>query len=210
MSHNPADWTINTGGNTFPTTTPNITGQVFYGTNGAGSKGVTVWYNNLVYIDGFTATFTYQDVGGGPGNNADGAAFVLQSGPTFISGAGGSLSISGLTPSADWEFNLYQPNGIGAIYHTDGTTGGYFGTAPSTSPVAIPSRSRSGHTPGGAVAETLYDTLSQATYTTNFNIGDITALLGSSYAYMGFSCADGGWLPSRPSVASYSSAPSRL
>jgi hypothetical protein len=42
------------------------------------------------------------------------------------------------------------------------------------------------------VQENLVDTVTQDSYTTNYNIGDITALLGSSYAYIGFSSADGG------------------
>jgi uncharacterized repeat protein (TIGR03806 family) len=42
------------------------------------------------------------------------------------------------------------------------------------------------------VQETLVDTVTSASYTTNYNIGDITALLGSSNAYIGFSSADGG------------------
>src|ERR1039458_2942142 len=122
---NGTNWTINQTG----LASANITGDVFHGTDGNGGEAVTVWYNNLVFVDGFTATFTYQDVGGSPGNNADGVSFDLQeSGPTFLGDAGGSLGISGLSPSANWEFNLYNPNGIGAIYHTDGTTGGYYGT----------------------------------------------------------------------------------
>ena len=36
------------------------------------------------------------------------------------------------------------------------------------------------------------DTVTAQSYTTNYNIGDLTALLGSDYAYIGFSSADGG------------------
>jgi hypothetical protein len=192
--YNPADWTINTD-STF-TTQPNITDQVFYGTDGGGSEGCTAWYNNLVFINGFTVSFTYQDVGGSPGNNADGESFTLQeSGPTYVNGGGGSLAISGLTPSADWEFNLYastSPHIIGIYYNTDGTTGTYDTTGTvnisSGDPISITIQ----YSPGGAVTETLFDKTSQDTFTTNYNIGDLTALLGSSYAYMGFSSADGG------------------
>jgi hypothetical protein len=189
--YNPADWTINTD-STF-STQPNITDQVFSGTDGGGGEGCSAWYNNLVYINGFTATFTYQDVGGAPGNNADGTSFDLQeSGPTYVNGGGGSLAISGLTPSANWEIDLYNPNVIGIIYHTDGTTGGYETTGAVNVSSGDPINFTIQYAPGGAVTETLVDTVTQGSYTTNYNVGDITALLGSSYAYVGFSCADGG------------------
>ena len=114
---NGANWTINQSG----LSSANITGNVFHGTDGNGGEGVTAWYDNLVYINGFVATFTYQDVGGSAGANADGTSFDLQeSGPTYLGAGGGALGISGLTPSADWEINLYSPNGIGIVYHTDG------------------------------------------------------------------------------------------
>ncbi len=184
-----ADWTINQEG----LSSANITANVFYGTDGNGGEGVTAWYNNLVYIDGFTATFIYQDVGGSAGNNADGVSFDLQeSGPTFLGGAGGSLAISGLSPSADWEINLYNPNGIGAIYHADGATGGYFPTGAVNVSSGDPIRVTIVYTPGGEVQETLFDTVTGATFVTNYNIGDLIVLLGSSFAYVGFSSADGG------------------
>src|SRR5208337_2548761 len=170
---NGANWTINQSG----LASANITGNVLHGTDGNGGEGVTAWYNNLVFIDGFTATFTYQDVGGSPGNNADGVSFDLQeSGPTFLGGDGGSLGISGLSPSANWEFNLYIPNGIGAIYHTDGTTGGYSGTGAVNVSSGHPINVTIVYVPGGAVQETLVDTITGASFVTNYNIGDLIAL----------------------------------
>jgi uncharacterized repeat protein (TIGR03806 family) len=186
---NGTDWTINQSG----LDSANITGNVFHGTDGGGGEGVTAWYNSLVYIDGFVATFTYQDVGGAPGANADGASFDLQeSGPTYLGASGGELAISGLTPSADWEINLYDPNGIGIIYNTDGTTFGYQTTGAVNVSSGDPINFTIVYAPGGAVQETLFDTVTQDSFTTNYNIGDITALLGSSLAYIGFSSADGG------------------
>jgi hypothetical protein len=192
--YNPADWTINTDASF--TTQPNITGQVFYGTDGGGSEGVTAWYNTPVYINGFTATFTYQDVGGSIGNNADGTSFDLQeSGPTYVNGGGGSLAISGLSPSADWEFNLYSstpPHVIGIYYNTDGNTGTYEPSGTVNVSSGDPINVTIQYSPGGAVQETLVDAVTKDSFVTNYNIGDLTALLGSSYAYMGFSSADGG------------------
>jgi uncharacterized repeat protein (TIGR03806 family) len=186
---NGANWTVNQEG----LSSANITGNVFHGTDGGGSEGATAWYDNLVPINGFVASFTYQDVGGSPGANADGTSFDLQeSGPTYLGADGGSLGISGLTPSADWELNLYSPNGIGIVYHTDGDTFGYQTTGAVNVSSGDPITFTIVYTPGGAVQETLFDTVTQDSFVTNYNIGDITALLGSGFAYIGFSSADGG------------------
>jgi hypothetical protein len=186
---NGTNWTINQSG----LSSANISGNVLYGTDGNGSEAVTAWYNSPVYINGFVATFTYQDVGGSPGANADGTSFALQeSGPAFLGGAGGALGISGLTPSADWEIDLYSPNGIGIVYHTDGATSGYHSTGAVDVSSGDPINVTIQYTPGGVVQESLLDTITADSYTTNYNIGDIVALLGTSYAYIGFSSADGG------------------
>ncbi|MGC9943218.1 MAG: chitobiase/beta-hexosaminidase C-terminal domain-containing protein [Verrucomicrobiota bacterium] len=189
FDNNGTGWTINQSG----LSSANITANVFQGTDGNGGEGVTAWYDGLVFINGFVATFTYQDVGGSPGNNADGLSFDLQeSGPTYIGADGGALGISGLSPSADWELNLYDPNGIGIVYNTDGTTFGYQPTGPVNVSSGDPINIAIVYAPGGAVQETLLDTVTDSSYTTNYNIGDVTSLLGSSYAYIGFSSADGG------------------
>jgi hypothetical protein len=186
---NGTNWTINQSG----LSSAKISGNVFHGTDGSGGEGVTAWYNTPVYINGFVATFTYQDVGGFPGANADGTSFDLQeSGPTYLGGAGGSLGISGLSPSADWEINLYSPNGIGIIYQTDGAAFGYQTTGAVNVSSGDPINVTIQYTPGGVVLETLFDTVTEESFATNYDIGDITALLGSSYAYIGFSSADGG------------------
>jgi uncharacterized repeat protein (TIGR03806 family) len=186
---NGTNWTINQEG----LASANITGNVFQGTDGGGGEGVTAWYDNLVYINGFVATFTYQDVGGSPGANADGSAFVLQeSGPAYLGADGGDLGISGLTPSADWEIDLYSPNGIGIVYNTDGNTFDYQTTGAVNVSSGDPINFTIVYSPGGAVLETLFDAVTQASFTTNYDVGDITALLGSSVAYIGFSSADGG------------------
>jgi hypothetical protein len=187
--NNGTNWTINQSG----LSSAEIAGNVFHGTDGGGSEAVTAWYASLVPINGFIATFTYQDMGGSDGANADGTSFDIQeSGPTYLSGNGGSLGITGLTPSADWEINLYSPNGIGTTYHTDGTTFDYQTTGAVDVSSGDPINFTIIYTSGGAVQEQLVDTVTQASFTTNYNIGDITVLLGSSVAYIGFSSSDGG------------------
>ncbi len=167
---NGTNWTINQSG----LSSANIGGNVFYGTDGGWDEGVTTWYDNLVNIDGFVATFTYQDVGGSPGASADGTSFDLQEiGPSYLGAAGGALGISGLSPSADWEINLYSPNGIGIIYHTGGVTFGYQTTGAVNVSSGDPINFTIVYTPGGAVLETLVDTVTQDSYITNYNIGDL-------------------------------------
>jgi len=187
--NNGANWTINQSG----LSSANITANVFHGTDGNGNEAVSAWYDDPVYIDGFTAHFTYQDVGGSPGNNADGLSFDLQEyGPTFLGSAGGSLSVDGLSPSANWEFNLYSPNGIGAIFHTDGQAYGYYGTGSVDVSSGDPIQVTIVYTPGGLVQETLVDTETSDSFVTNYNIGDLVLLLGNSLATIGFTAADGG------------------
>ncbi len=184
-----ANWTVNRAG----LSSASIDSNVFYGTDGNVGEAVTAWYDNPVSIDGFNASFIYQDVGGTPGANADGVSFDLQeSGPTYLGSDGGNLAINGLAPSADWEINLYSPHGIGITYHTNGAPYGYQPTGPVNVSSGDPINFTIAYAPGGAVQESLLDTVTQESYVTNYNIGDITALLGSDVAYIGFSSADGG------------------
>jgi hypothetical protein len=187
--NNGTNWTVNQNG----LNSANISSNVFHGTDGNGGEAVSAWFNQPVYVNGFAASFTYQDVGGSPGNNADGLSFDLQeSGPTFLGGSGGSLGVNGLSPSANWEFNLYSPNGIGAIFHTDGTVYGYDNTGSVNISSGHPINVTIVYSPGGAVQETLTDTVAGSTFATNYNVGDIVLLLGNSLAYIGFTSTDGG------------------
>ena len=194
------NWTINQSGLSSAT----IASNVFYGTDGSGGEAVSAWYNSPVYVEGFTAEFTYQDVGGSPGNNADGWSFDLQeSGPAYLGTSGGFLGIDGLYPSANWEFNLFSGNGIGAIFHTDGTVFGYDGSGPVNISSGDPIQVTIVYTPGGAVQETLVDTVTSSTFVTNYDIGDLVSLLGNSFAYVGFTATDGG-LTSIQTVSNFS------
>ncbi|HEV7923970.1 MAG TPA: chitobiase/beta-hexosaminidase C-terminal domain-containing protein, partial [Verrucomicrobiae bacterium] len=187
------NWTINEVG--IPSAS--ISGNVLNGTDGGGNEWVTAWYNSEVNINGFTATFTYQNVGGVPGDDADGASFDLQeSGTNYLNNignsSGGSLGIFDMSPSADWEINIYNGNGIGILYNTDGVTGGYLPTGSVNVANGDPINFTIVYTPGGLVQETLVDTATQATFVTNYNVGDLTSLLGSSFAYVGLTISSGG------------------
>lgn len=187
--NNGANWTVNQSG----LASANISGNVLHTTDGNGNEAVTAWYNNPVAINGFVASFTYVDVGGSPGANADGLSFnVQESGPAYLGAGGGALAISGLVPSANWELNLYSPNGIGFAYNSNGGTGNYLPTGDVNVSSGNPINVTIVYAPGGTVQETFVDTVTSAGFVTNYNIGDLTALLGSSVGYIGFSAADGG------------------
>ena len=126
---------------------------------------MTIWFISTALI----ATFTYQDVGGSVGANADGTSFDVQlSGPTYLGAGGGSLAISGLTPSADWEINLYSPNGIGIAIIRMALPLVINPPAPSM----FQRRSDQLHNPvraRGGGAGNLVDTVTAQSYTTNSN-----------------------------------------
>jgi hypothetical protein len=187
--NNGTNWTVNQSG----MTSAKIATNVFHGTDENGNESVSAWYNYPVYINGFTASFTYQDVGGATGNNADGFTFNLQEyGPTFLGGSGGNLGVNGLSPSANWEFNLYSPNNIGAIFHTDGTLYGYYGTGPVDISSGHPINITIAYSAGGAVQQTFVDKVTGSSYVTNYNVGDLVSHLGNTLAYIGFTATDGG------------------
>jgi hypothetical protein len=190
---NAGNWTINTSG-TF-TTAPNITSNVLSCTDGGADEWVDAWYNNLVFVNGFTVSFTYQNPGDVGDSDADGASFTLQeSGPTFITteNGGSGLGIQGLTPSANWEIDIYSGHQIGTAFNMNGTTETYFSTGKINVASGDPINFTIQYMLGGAVLETLVDTVTQDSFTTNYNIGDLTALLGTSFAYVGVTASSGG------------------
>ena len=143
-----------------------------------------------LYVGGFQASFTYQDLGGG---GADGIAFVLHNdsrGATALGGSGGGLGYNGITNSVAVEFNIYSPNGIGFAIRTNGVTGGPYN---STDPVNL----ASGHAIdvsltyfNGTLSLTLDDGTAGTSFTTNLDL-DIPASVGGNTAYVGFTGADG-------------------
>ncbi len=189
------NWTVNTSGSF--TVQPNITGNTFSGTDGGGNEWVTAWFDDFVYINGFTATFTYQNPGDTGHDNADGASFTLQeSGPAFIignNGNGGSgLGIYGLTPSVELEIDIYGGHTIGIAYTANGPSGPYLATGSVDVASGDPINFKIVYAPGGAAQVTLVDATTAATYSTTFDLGDLTTLLGSSFAFVGFSTSSGG------------------
>lgn len=160
-------------------------------TDGALNESGSSFYLNPVYIGAFTASFTYQDIGGG---GADGVAFVAQNDPrgaTALGGGGGGLGYSGITPSVAVEFNIFANNTVGYALRANGATGSpYTNTAPvsvaSGDPINV-----SVNYINGILNLTLVDTVSNVSFTTNVAV-NIPAIVGKSTAYVGITGADGG------------------
>jgi hypothetical protein len=164
-------------------------------TDGATGEDSSSFLNFPLYIGAFTATWTYQDVGGG---GADGTVFVLQNdsrGTSALGGGGGGLGYSGITPSVGLEFNVYGPNTPGMAFRANGVTGTpYAPTAPlnvaSGDPIGV-----TVHYDGTTVSLTLTDAVAHTSFRTNLVV-DIPSVVGTNVAFVGFTGASGG-------VASY-------
>ncbi|HWH71191.1 MAG TPA: immunoglobulin domain-containing protein, partial [Candidatus Sulfotelmatobacter sp.] len=155
-------------------------------TTGTGSSASSAFYSYPLYIGSFTASFTYQDIGGGW---ADGMAFVLHNDPRGIAalgGAGGSLGVSGITPSAALEFNIYSSATLspGLAFNRNGATGGYVSTYPVDVSSGTPIQATLVYAQG-VLQVTLRDTLIGSVFTTNIAVGSLPAALGADTAYVG-------------------------
>jgi hypothetical protein len=183
---NGTGWTLNT-----VTTNVPIANNVLTLTDGGLSEARSCFLDYPVYIGHFTASYTFQDIGGG---GADGAVFVLQNspmGPTALGGAGGGLGFSGISPSAGLEMDVYAGSTPGIAFQVNGVTGGPYS---SSAPVSLPS----GHPINCTVAYdgttatlTMLDTVAGTSFTTNYT-ANLPSLVGQNTAYVGFTGASGG------------------
>lgn len=165
--------------------------------NGGGTGSFFFQYPQ--YVGVFEASFTYQ---AGGNLAADGATFCIQNDPwgaSALGGGGGALGVSGITPSVELELNLFTGNGevSGYTVLTNGLTGangangnyhpiGNINLA-SGDPVNI-----NVFYAHGQLALTFTDAVAAASFSTNLNVGDITKILGTNMAYVGFTAAYGG------------------
>jgi hypothetical protein len=155
---------------------------------GGGAAGA--FFSAPVYIGGFQASFTYEDIGGG---GADGMAFVVQNdarGDTALGGGGGGLGYNGITNSAALEFNIYSGNGVGFAVRTNGVTGPPYA---STGPVNLASGDPidvSLSYLNGVLSLTLSDATAHTSFTTNLSL-NIPALVGGPTAFVGFTGGEG-------------------
>jgi trehalose utilization protein len=163
----------------------------------------SAFYNTPVNVNQFTTTFDFQ-ISPGP-NTADGFTFTIQNNSrTAVGGSGGALGYSSSSPitfpnSLAVKFDLYDNAGEGSDstgVYTDGaapilpaddlTSSGVdlHSGDPMAATIAYSESSQ-------ALSLTITDLASRAQFTKTY-AEDLTAALGSSTAYVGFTAGTGG------------------
>lgn len=199
---NGLNWTVNQNTNYFVYSTPAISSNVLTLTDGGGSETRSFFFNQPQYIGAFKAVFTFQAGGNAA---ADGVAFCLQNDPrgiTALGGGGGQLGVgpsNPVTPSAELELNLYTGGGqnMGYMVLTNGLTGSGGGNGNYQPPGSVNFKNGDPinitvNYANGQMALTFTDTVVNATFTTNLSVGNLTQILGTNAAYVGFTGSDGG------------------
>ena len=196
---NGLNWSTNQVGNYYPYSAPTFAGNVLTLTDGNGNEAQSVFFNSPQYIGAFKAAFTYQ---AGGNRVADGATFCIQNDPrgtTARGGGGGDLGVNGITPSIELEFNLFAGNSQNTGYTvlTGGMTGASGGNGNYHAPgnVNVASGDPINVTvnyANGVMALTFTDAVANTSFTTNLTIGNLTQLLGTNAAWVGFTGGDGG------------------
>ncbi|HZL36904.1 MAG TPA: PA14 domain-containing protein, partial [Tepidisphaeraceae bacterium] len=154
--------------------------------------------------NGFTTTFDFQ-FSGGTRSPADGIAFILQeAGPTALGGGGGSLGVSGIPgKSAGIYFNTYNASQTGLdqngnrVTATDLSTASalganVFGNYPTTGSSDMFQATLAYDATNKVVHETVVDTTTSKAFTQDYPGIDLTQVLGSNCAYLGFTGGTGG------------------
>ncbi len=199
---NGLNWSVNQNSGYYPYSATAIASNILTLTDGAGSEARSFFYDSPQYIGAFQSSFTYQ-AGGNKG--ADGASFCIQNDPRgalALGGGGGSLGVgtaNPITPSVELELNLYtgDSQNLGYTVLTNGLvgSGGDNGNYHAPGNIKINSGDPINVTVNYSneiLAVTFTDTVSNISYGTNINLGDLTQILGSSNACIGFTGADGG------------------
>jgi hypothetical protein len=193
-----AGWTVNSSGTSSAAFPSANTLQLTDNTDGARSA----FYEKPVPIiagrRGFTASFTYTASGN---KRADGAAFVLQNdsrGASALGSHGGSFGVGAshddvaISPSVEFEINLYTKPGIG--WRRNGETGTYDSTGSINVASGHPIDINLSYDPATTtLSAKLVDQTTKATYSTSYKTLDVTKTLGGPTAYVGFAGACGGF-----------------
>jgi hypothetical protein len=195
-----AGWTVNNNGAGFTAPNPGIVTNQLTLIDNAGGEASSAFYNTLQYVGGFFASFDYipgwtPPFGFGAGDYppADGITFCLQNsaaGVNALGGSGGALGYGGITPSLAFEMNIFENVGVGVQVTTNGTTGGFFSTAPVSLTSSNPIYTQL-YYEQGVLQVYLEDTVTLAIFTTNILV-DLPTAVGGNRAYIGFTGGDGG------------------
>ncbi|MGH8022092.1 MAG: lectin-like domain-containing protein [Limisphaerales bacterium] len=193
------DWTVNQSAGYLVYTAPDFGTNGVTLTDGSGNEAQSIFFDSPQYIGAFQSAFTYQ---AGGNRAADGISFCIQNdprGPKARGGGGGGLGVSGISPSMALEFNLFTGNSQNTGYTllTNGLTGasGANGNYHAPGNVNVASGDPIHVTlnyDNGLLALTFTDTVADTSFATNLAVGDLTQLLGTNTAWVGFTGADGG------------------
>jgi len=187
---------------------PVITGSTLQLTDGHTAEYGSWFSGTTQSISSFTASFDYQASGSAP--LADGFAFVLQDSPfgnqalannnysdsdygfASLGYGGAGLGYEGISNSAAVEFNLYSGHTQGTNFATNGTVGVYNPTGDVYFYLGDSIHVTLSYN-GTVLTETLTDLTNPATFTANYQISlsDLSSILGSDSAYVGFTGATG-------------------
>jgi len=175
--------------------TPTIAGNALELTDNNSSEGTSAFYVMAQYVGGFNASFTYTASGNAA---ADGTCFIVQNssaGTNALGAGGGGLGYFGISNSVALEINLYQI--VGIAFGTNGNTYGSGGGSIYTGTGGILINSGDPilfnlNWANGTLTVNMEDTATLVTYSTNYAVGPLQAITGSSLGYIGFSGGDGG------------------
>ena len=164
-------------------------------TDGASNEASSAFTSSAQNISTFSTQFTFQLTNA----IADGFAFVIQGvSPTALGGAGGYLGYAGIGSSLAIKFDLYNNAGEGSD-----STGLYTnGVNPFTPSVDLSSSGINLHSGdtfqvslnynGSTLTEAITDTNTGASFSYSYSNVNLTSLVGSSTAYVGFTAGTGG------------------
>jgi hypothetical protein len=156
----------------------------------AGDQRRAAWFKTPMSIEGFKASFVYQDTSIG---GADGFALVLQNsaqGTNALGTGGGGLAYLGISPSVGLMFNIFGASGI--TFSTNGVAGPPYtpnGVVDLSSgdPIQVDLRYT-----GSTLLVTLSNLVTSGTFSTNLTVGSLPANVGTNVAYIGITAATGG------------------
>lgn len=166
-----------------------LTGDTLQITSLGVDQARSVFFNTQQPISQFVATFTYRAANASVFGCDYGATFTLQrdaDGPSAIGSTGGGFGYTGIDNSVAVSLGL-RSNSSGF------STGGFLaGGAPSVSPVTLVAGNDIDVTlsyNGAILTRTLLDTVTGASSTRNFIVGDIASTIGGNTAYVGFTAS---------------------
>jgi hypothetical protein len=220
-------WTLNNNG-VSPGQGVFTTNNVIEMTDGNGGENTSFFFNVPMYIGGFKASFTYEDVNvSSPGTpftlnqTADGVTFCMQNSAagvnaigTQAANGGSGVGYSVITNSAALCAELYDnghDNAPGLAFNTNGLTAGLAGgnQYETTTPVSLISDDPITFNltyDGNTLSVTLIDPVATNTYNTSYEIGPLSAIVGADTAYIGFTAATGG-VSSVQTISNFSFTP---